>query len=187
MALISNLAKWRVLAVQAHCAESSARRRRTSRKFNIPTSGTRAVPTYRVSNDAAQLKFGDEELGSNQSVKRRAGAATLTLRPAHVKTTARRRAVQRRSGREEREVHPLCWNGQSPGYQGMNVQCRHSLLLATSQRFQFIERSRPVGSEKPRQATVSQHFAAGLTTGAVVGLVIGIAKALDLLATARAG
>ena len=73
MALISNLAKWRAQAVQAHCAESSARRRRTSRKFNIPTSGTRAVPTSRVSNDAAQLKFGDEELGSNQSVKRRPG------------------------------------------------------------------------------------------------------------------
>src|ERR1700722_15723537 len=124
---------------------------------------------------------------TSRSSAGRAGAATLTLRPAHVKTTARRRAVQRRSGREEQEVHPLCWNGQSPCYQDMNVQCRHSLLLATSQRFQFIERSRPVGSEKPRQATVSQHFAAGLTTGAVVGLVIGIANALDLLATARAG
>jgi hypothetical protein len=31
------------------------------------------MPTYRLNDDAARLKFGDEGLGSNQPVKRRPG------------------------------------------------------------------------------------------------------------------
>ena len=53
------------------------------------------------------------------------------------------------------------------------------------QCFQFVERARPVGTEKARQAAVSEDFSSGLATGAVVGLVVGLADVLDLFAASR--
>ena len=58
---------------------------------------------------------------------------------------------------------------------------------AALQGFQLIEGARPVGAEEPGEAAVGQDLSAGLAAGAVVGFVVCVANALDLLAAARAG
>jgi hypothetical protein len=54
---------------------------------------------------------------------------------------------------------------------------------ATFQRFKFVEGAWPVGSEEAREAAVCEDLAAGLTLSAIVGLVVGVADALDFVAT----
>src|ERR1700757_4489721 len=56
------------------------------------------------------------------------------------------------------------------------------LSLAASaplERFQLVQRSRPVGAEQARQAAICQDFPASLASRAVVGLVVGVADAQD--------
>jgi hypothetical protein len=53
--------------------------------------------------------------------------------------------------------------------------------------FEFVEGAGPVGAEEAGETTVGEDFAAGLAMGAVVGLVVGVADALDGLAAAGAG
>src|SRR6266702_3090059 len=53
--------------------------------------------------------------------------------------------------------------------------------------FELVEGAGPVGPQQARQAAVGQNLAAGLALGAVVGFVVGVANALDLLAAAGAG
>src|ERR1700733_11476215 len=54
------------------------------------------------------------------------------------------------------------------------------------ERLQFIQCSRPVGSQQPRQCPIGKHLAPGLALSAVVGLVVGIADALHRLTASRA-
>src|SRR5436305_1127222 len=53
------------------------------------------------------------------------------------------------------------------------------------QRFQFVERTRPVGAEQARKTAVGEHFAASLALRAIVGFVISVTNAQDLLTAAR--
>ena len=53
------------------------------------------------------------------------------------------------------------------------------------QRFKFIQSARPVGAQEARETAVGEYFATSLTARAIVGFVVGVADALDLLATAR--
>lgn len=62
-------------------------------------------------------------------------------------------------------------------------QAARSLSL---QSFQFIERAWPVFPQQARKTSVRQKLAAGLTDGAVVGFVVGIADALNRRATSWA-
>ncbi len=55
-------------------------------------------------------------------------------------------------------------------------ECNRSLSL---DRFKLVECAGPVGSEETREAAVGEDSAAGLAGGAVVGLVVGVADALD--------
>jgi len=59
--------------------------------------------------------------------------------------------------------------------------------VRSAEGFEFFEGAWPVGSEQAREASVGEHLACGLAAGAVVGFVVGVADALDLLTAARAG
>jgi hypothetical protein len=59
--------------------------------------------------------------------------------------------------------------------------------LSFLQGFEFIERARPICAEEAREAAVCEDFSVGLAVGAVVSLVVGVADALDGLATGGAG
>ena len=56
---------------------------------------------------------------------------------------------------------------------------RNWASLFLSQRFKLVERAGPVGAEQAGEAAVGEDFAASLADGAVVGLVVGVADALD--------
>jgi hypothetical protein len=56
------------------------------------------------------------------------------------------------------------------------------VTLSLFQCFQLVEGAGPVCAEEAGQASVCEDFAAGLALGAVVGLVVGVADALDGLA-----
>ena len=61
-------------------------------------------------------------------------------------------------------------------------------LSSTSfEGFQLLQCPRPVRAEQARETSVSKNFSARLTASAVVGFVIGITNALDLLAASRTG
>src|SRR5579884_706332 len=55
------------------------------------------------------------------------------------------------------------------------------------QHFQFVEGAGPVCAEQAGEAAVGEDAAAGLATSAVVRLIVGVADALHLLATAWTG
>src|ERR1700723_3467578 len=58
---------------------------------------------------------------------------------------------------------------------------------APLQRFELIERARPVRAEQSRQSAIGEELAPGLATRAVIRLVVGVADALHRIVTARAG
>src|SRR6201996_3769597 len=53
------------------------------------------------------------------------------------------------------------------------------MALFALERFQFVERARPVGAEESGERAVGEDAAVGLAGGAVVGFVVGVADALD--------
>src|ERR1700744_4770056 len=61
------------------------------------------------------------------------------------------------------------------------------MALFALERFQFVERARPVGAEESGERAVGEDAAVGLAGGAVVGFVVGVADALDGRAAAWAG
>src|SRR5690242_3804471 len=60
------------------------------------------------------------------------------------------------------------------------------MLLTSFKGLKFIQGARPVRPQQSRQASISQDFAAGLASRAIVGFVIRVANALYLFATPRA-
>ena len=63
------------------------------------------------------------------------------------------------------------------------IACRSAAL----EGFEFVEGTRPVGAEQPRQAAIGEELAAGLAGGAVVGFVVGVSNTLNGRAAPRAG
>src|SRR5271165_1816509 len=61
------------------------------------------------------------------------------------------------------------------------------LCSAAFEGFEFVQGAGPVFAEQAGEAAVGEDFSAGLATGAVVGLVVGVADALNLLSAAGAG
>lgn len=59
--------------------------------------------------------------------------------------------------------------------------------LLAAQRFELVERSRPVAFEQARECTVSQQLAARLARRTVVGFTVGEDDALDWIAADREG
>ena len=53
------------------------------------------------------------------------------------------------------------------------------LHSASLERFEFIQRAGPVGSQKAREATVGEHFAPRLAAGAIIGFVVRVTNSLD--------
>src|SRR3954466_1968195 len=59
--------------------------------------------------------------------------------------------------------------------------------LTALERFQLIQRARPIRAQKPRQSAIGQQLATCLATRAVIRLVVRIPDALNFLAATRAG
>src|SRR6185437_15837380 len=53
------------------------------------------------------------------------------------------------------------------------------------QRFQLLQRARPVGPQQTREAAIGEHFATGLTSRAVIRFVIRVPNAQHRLAANR--
>ena len=60
-----------------------------------------------------------------------------------------------------------------------------NLRAFAEQRLQFLQGARPILLQEAGKGAVGQQAAAGLAGGAVVGLVAGVADALDFCAAAR--
>jgi hypothetical protein len=66
-------------------------------------------------------------------------------------------------------------------------QCSKVISSATLESFQFVQGARPVGTQQSRQTTIGKHLAPRLAARAIVGLLVGVANAQDLVSTARTG
>ena len=72
--------------------------------------------------------------------------------------------------------------------QNTNVSAPEGELRAfRDEEVKFVEATWPISSEQAGEGAVGQEFSAGLAGGAVVGLVRGVADALDLSTAAGAG
>ena len=58
---------------------------------------------------------------------------------------------------------------------------------ATLEGFEFVEGAGPIFAQEAGEAAVGKDLAAGLASGAVVGLVVSVADALDFFSAAGAG
>jgi hypothetical protein len=94
-----------------------------------------------------------------------------------------------------RRWEPWKWRGNEGPVTIPDFEARNEALSRQFERrgsvalegFEFVEGAGPVGAEEAGEATIGEDFAAGLAMGAVVGLVVGVADALDGLAATGAG
>src|SRR5215468_7770017 len=60
-------------------------------------------------------------------------------------------------------------------------------MLAALEGFELVEAAGPVGAQEAGQGAIGEEFSAGLAARAVVGFVVGVTNALNLIATPWAG